>query len=545
MIIFEIIFFLIILTITSISLAGYGKIITYRYKNSFLENILFGYIFIAFLITAIHFVTNINIYINLTVILIGLFFFIKNSNFIFKNFFFTYLLLIISLIPIFLTQKYHEDFGYYHLPYVLTMMDQKIIFGLANSNIAYTHNSIWLNIITIFSFTKDNYNFLTLPSFLIYLVFIIFSLKIILNSPIRKISTYFLIVCLFYIILKFTRLSEYGNDLPATLFSILTIFYFLKFSEKNELNKTFFNFFCCFSFAVFSILIKFSSIPIFLLPLFLFAKNFNKLKKELIKPNYLLIFLLSILFFLQQFIYTGCFFFPSKLTCFDVSWFNNDFLLVRENLEIINKSYSSSGNVISKKDYLINFNWFPFWFKRNYPEILEHLITMSLPILLFIIFSKKCSEKFKLSFENKHVFILFIIIGFIFWLKFSPVYRFAIPYFLSLLFFISFKYFMKKNFSKNFFLVLIIFSLFFNFSKNILRISSEADIFFGIKKIDNKYFVDDLSKNKFVSVHRPDDKNNKNGWQGRLCWDIPFICSYNKMTVNKKYGYLFFSKLNN
>ena len=104
---------------------------------------------------------------------------------------------------------------------------------------------------------------------------------------------------------------------------------------------------------------------------------------------------------------------------------------------------------------------------------------------------------------------------------------------------------MKKNFSKNFFLVLIIFSLFFNFSKNILRISSEADIFFGIKKIDNKYFVDDLSKNKFVSVHRPDDKNNKNGWQGRLCWDIPFICSYNKMTVNKKYGYLFFSKLNN
>ena len=199
MIIFEIIFFLIILTITSISLAGYGKIITYRYKNSFLENILFGYIFIAFLITAIHFVTNINIYINLTVILIGLFFFIKNSNFIFKNFFFTYLLLIISLIPIFLTQKYHEDFGYYHLPYVLTMMDQKIIFGLANSNIAYTHNSIWLNIITIFSFTKDNYNFLTLPSFLIYLVFIIFSLKIILNSPIRKISTYFLIVCLFYI----------------------------------------------------------------------------------------------------------------------------------------------------------------------------------------------------------------------------------------------------------------------------------------------------------------------------------------------------------
>ena len=42
------------------------------------------------------------------------------------------------------------DFGFYHLPYVITMIQEKIIFGLANGNSAYAHNSIWLNILPIF-----------------------------------------------------------------------------------------------------------------------------------------------------------------------------------------------------------------------------------------------------------------------------------------------------------------------------------------------------------------------------------------------------------
>ena len=86
-----------------------------------------------------------------------------------------------------------------------------------------------------------------------------------------------------------------------------------------------------------------------------------------------------------------------------------------------------------KKDYLDNFNWFPFWLKRNFTEILEHIITMLLPIILILVFFKKNSKKLKLSFENKYIFILFVLISFIFWFNFSPVYRFAIPYFLSLL----------------------------------------------------------------------------------------------------------------
>ena len=30
-----------------------------------------------------------------------------------------------------------------------------------------------------------------------------------------------------------------------------------------------------------------------------------------------------------------------------------------------------------------------------------------------------------------------------------------------------------------------------------------------------------------------------NGWQGRLCWDIEFICTKNKVIIEKKSNYLF------
>ena len=86
----------------------------------------------------------------------------------------------------------------------------------------------------------------------------------------------------------------------------------------------------------------------------------------------------------------------------------------------------------------------------------------------------------------------------------------------------------------------------FNFSKNILRIIENDKVFFGLKKIENSFINISNSKNNFISINKPDiEKNIKNGWQGRLCWDIEFLCSYNEINVNKKYGYLIISKLKN
>ena len=136
-----------------------------------------------------------------------------------------------------MTQKYHEDFGYYHLPYAIGLIEEKIIFGFSNIEKSYVYNSLWLNLYSIFFLNDKNFNFLTLPSFLFYLTYIIFSFNQIISRKNILVSDYYLIVTLFYFILKFTRISEFGVDLPSIIFSVLGIYYFFKFFETEILEE--------------------------------------------------------------------------------------------------------------------------------------------------------------------------------------------------------------------------------------------------------------------------------------------------------------------
>ena len=106
--------------------------------------------------------------------------------------------------------------------------------------------------------------------------------------------------------------------------------------------------------------------------------------------RYFFVFLLFSSFFLQQFIYTGCFVFPSNLTCLDVSWFNSEYLNLSKELELINKNYNYEiKKNFSPEQYLNNFNWFQYWIKRNFIEISEHIATIIIPSLIFVLFLKK------------------------------------------------------------------------------------------------------------------------------------------------------------
>ena len=293
----------------------------------------------------------------------------------------------------------------------------------------------------------------------------------------------------------------------------------------------------------FALLIKFSAIPIIFLTLYIFFRDFKKISKEILKYNYFIIYFLVILFFAQQFIYTGCFVFPSKMTCLNVSWFNNEFLYLQTKLELINKSYSVARSFISSDEYLVNFNWVPYWFDRNYPEIIEHLLTMIIPIIIFISLSKSNTNNTN-NVNYLNTLLFFLVVGFIFWFSFSPVYRFGIIYFICLIYVTTVKFYKKKVFSKKIFLTLLCLFLIFNFSKNINRIIQKNYVVFGIDRINNKYVLyDNYNDHKIISVFRPDIEANKlNGWQGRLCWDIPFICSYKAIKVNLINNYYFISK---
>ena len=191
-------------------------------------DICFGLIIISILITTFHFFYEIKSFLKILILLIGLTIFFKKKNLVNykslikkKNFF--YLVIIGLLIPMFVSQKYHEDFGYYHLPYAIGFIEEKIIFGFSNINAAYVYNSLWLNIYSIFFLQDKNFDLLTLPSFILYISFLFFSFNKITSTKNFNPSDYYLVVTIFYFLLKFTRISEFGVDLPAIIFSILAI----------------------------------------------------------------------------------------------------------------------------------------------------------------------------------------------------------------------------------------------------------------------------------------------------------------------------------
>ena len=79
-----------------------------------------------------------------------------------------------------------------------------------------------------------------------------------------------------------------------------------------------------------------------------------------------------------------------------------------------------------------------------------------------------------------------------------------------------------------------------------MRLTKVENIFFGILKIENQYILNNSNTKQIRKIFQPDiKKNSTNGWQGRLCWNIPFICSYNSLEIKKKYGYLIINKLIN
>ena len=547
MIFSQILIFVMGIVLLSLSISGYGRLINLSVKKNFFLDIFLGFILITFLITIIHFFFKLNLFISILIFIFGILFFfykkkISSLRFI-KVANIYYLIIILLLVPIFLSQKYHEDFGYYHLPYAIGFIEEKIIFGFANIDQSFVYNSIWLNLYSIFFLTDKNFDFLTLPSFLIYLCLILFSFHQILSKNEKSNSDYFLLTILFYFILKFTRISEFGVDLPASIFSVLTIYYFIKFSEINLKRERQEYFFLISIFAIFAILIKLSTIPVIFLPIFLYLKYFKDLNFEIFRLKFLFIYFLFITFLIQQFIFTGCIFFPSNLTCLNVSWFSEDNINLSKQLELINKSYSSIGeNIITPKEYLKNYNWFSYWLKRNYVEILEHLLTIALPIILFLFFQKKKTD-YKLVFNDKLGLYLFLTLGLLFWLSFSPVYRFAIYLFLTLVFVIFVSNLKSRGFSKRVFIIFIFTFVFFSCLKNITRLTKVDKVFLGVLKIDNKYILSDQGTNQLRKIYHPNIKKNlKNGWQGRLCWNTPFICSYNKLELKKKNGYLIINK---
>src|SRR5210317_1535353 len=115
---------------------------------------MIGIIFLVFLSFIFHFFVPLNQFYNSIIFILLISYFLLKREILIKN------LLILDyksitlsvLIVLVMTLKYNpnEDYGYYHLPYIVNLVSEKIIFGLSNLQPQFGWNSTWLNFSSLF-----------------------------------------------------------------------------------------------------------------------------------------------------------------------------------------------------------------------------------------------------------------------------------------------------------------------------------------------------------------------------------------------------------
>ncbi len=552
----------ILLIILVLSFLGHGTfmsnlILANNKSRSLSDLILVSFFSLSFIVTFIHFFLPISYKVNIIIHTIGIllfFFYFNNLKKFFnkKNLSVFFILSVLSIL-FFYEHKPNEDFGFYHLPYIVNFTSEKVIFGLNSLHISQGYNSMWLNLNSLFYFFKNEFKHLYLLNSIFFIsIIFIFITEIINNfdkkNTENKLLFLFSFVFLFFFIVKFSRINSYGIDVPGNFFLIISILYFLKLTNSSENSLLFFQLFVI-SLSL-AITIRIMNLP-FLILLFysLFIIKVNK--KILLSRFTILIFFFGIFYLIQQFIYTGCILVPSKISCFiKPTWFDPDYLNIIKSILFVNHSYGVYEGPLDIKEYHENFNWVPNWFNRNSIELVEFITAFLLPILLLKIFSKK--NNFIINEKNKiyeySLIILSLLICASLWFYNSPVIRMGNHFIMLLIFFLLivfnfFKVFPDPINNKKTYVFIFTFSLIFFVNKNISRINNiefEKNIWPNFKKINFKSEIkNNLNLNQVIPGLGP---------QTSVCWDVPFICrnSFDDIDIHKsKSGYVFIYKFKN
>ena len=132
------------------------KILNLSNKNyNFGEKGIYAISLLLTISLIIHFFMPLNYQVTIPIFLVGMLILIRNIKYIFYEINFVkkeFLLLIIVLLPFIFIKNFHDDFNYYHLPYLNVIFNYKVIFGLGNLNniLIYPQNA-WLDFISLFS----------------------------------------------------------------------------------------------------------------------------------------------------------------------------------------------------------------------------------------------------------------------------------------------------------------------------------------------------------------------------------------------------------
>ena len=215
---------------------------------------------------------------NLITLMVGLCFFI----FLFKKFDFPkkdiLILFTIMFFMIFfiLVGKNHDDFHYYHFPYILSLIEYPHPIGLGNLNLGFnTHSSIFL-LSSLLYLPGIDYNLFHLYPVYINIFANFILLKLVLKKEILNkyiFVTFLSLASLILINIFFYRLGEYGTDRSAMVLTVLLFVNVLFFINRHDvkINGNLLKLFLILFTIIISLKVFYITTAILLLPLILYV----------------------------------------------------------------------------------------------------------------------------------------------------------------------------------------------------------------------------------------------------------------------------------
>lgn len=367
------------------------------------------------------------------------------------------------------------------MPYTKIINENNIIIGLGNIHFRFGHISIIQYLNAAFNNHILNNHGILLPTASIFSFFIIYLIKEIINNFHKKSYCIFLFFIFSYSIYGYSRYSEFGNDVIAHLYLILTFIFFQKYFDKDNIDSNLINKLFLLSF--FSFLQKTTMLFGILIPFYCLI--FLKKKLSFFKFFNLLPFAFLIFWFIKNLLISGCMIYPVPMTCFEkFNWYTNNInyqiSAIHQSLE--NEAWSKGypdqkGSQLSFEEYISNFNWIKTWLP-NHGLLIFKKISIFIFFMLFFFFLVKKKKITNNDYNDNKTLILLVIstLGSIVWFIRFPTYRYGSSYIVMTFILINIFYFHKNykfvetvKFKKIILFFLIIFiSLFI--MKNSIRI---------------------------------------------------------------------------
>ena len=541
----------------SLSCVGYGAFIQNKtnIKSKEFNNLgtfgITGIFLLNIIIYTLSFIDKINPLLNLLLLVGGIFFFFFYFLKISKKKTYLYILIFILIYLGILIGKPHDDFHYYHFPYIHYLLNSDFIYGVGHLNHGFRTSSSIFYINALFFNPLTGYGTFHFGAAL-YMLFANIYLyeKITFFNKEKKKNISIFAICIFiFINIFFYRIGEHGTDRSAQILSLIFLFEIFIFVnlENNIENrikiliillglivslKAFYILFLVFSFVILN-------------HLYFKKKNLKKILYTIFFNSIFILFFINIsCVIIVSLINTGCLLYPVSFTCLDdLSWSLGSVEAIKMNnwYELWAKGGATPNMRVSdQEEYLTSFNWVLNWINIYFFNKVSDFL-LGITFLCLIIFF---TFRLKLSFSNyRFKLISFVILILIIeWFYNHPALRYGGYSLIAGMFFLILSSFNFKKSITN-----------ITFQKNIRYLIAISLSIFLLRNIDR--IIQEYDKYKYNPIQNPNYTFNKHDFrvlkkiellksdinckEKKICKDKEFKINF---LSNKKY---FISRKNN